>query len=275
MVKSSYPGCPVIMFTGTGNEQVAVDAMKDGFDDYVIKSPKHFMCLPAVVKASLEKAGQRQARKEAEEKLESSLKEKEILLRETHHRVKNNMQVIFSLLDMMIMRTQNQEALALLENARIKIYTMFLVHSQLYRNDSLDQVNMESHIRDIVNHLKSVNLDKDVSLTPVVDYPNVYLPLDRAMPCALVINELIFNSFKHAFKGRKKGNIEVSLKKLSDNTVLLRVQDDGIGMPEEIDIFNTNSLGLKLVKNIVCNQLMGKIRIERGIGTAFFIEFKY
>ena len=213
-------------------------------------------------------------RKRTEEKLKSSLREKEVLLREIHHRVKNNMQVISSLLDMMIMRTQNQEALDLLENARIKIYTMALIHSQLYRSDKFDQIDMDTHARELVNYLMSINIDKDVSIKSVVDCSDIYLTVNQAIPCALVINELIFNSLKHAFKGRKKGKIGVSLKKLSEAMALLKVQDDGIGMPEEIDIFKTNTLGLKLIKNIVCNQLKGKIRVDRGIGTTFIIEFK-
>lgn len=213
-------------------------------------------------------------RKHTEQKLESSLREKEVLLREIHHRVKNNMQAISSLLDMMIMRTRNQKALDLLENARIKIYTMALIHSQLYRSDKFDQIDMDTHIRELVNYLMSINIDKDVSIKSVVDCSDIYLNVNQAIPCALVINELIFNSLKHAFKGRKKGKIELFLKKSSEAMLLLKVQDDGIGMPEEIDIFKTNTLGLKLVKNIVNNQLNGKIRVDRGIGTTFIIEFK-
>jgi len=210
----------------------------------------------------------------AEKKLKSSLREKEVLLTEIHHRVKNNMQIISSLLDMMIMRTQNQEALDLLENARVKIYTMALIHSQLYRSDKFDQINMNTHVREIVNYLMSINIHKDISIKPVVDCSDIYLTVNQAIPCALVINELIFNSLKHAFKGRKKGKIEVFLKKSSEAMALLKVQDDGIGIPEEIDIFKTKTLGLKLVKNIVNNQLNGKIRVDRGIGTTFIIEFK-
>jgi len=213
-------------------------------------------------------------RKLAEEQIKASLKEKEVLLKEIHHRVKNNLQVISSLLDMRIMRTDNQQVIDLFEDTRSKIHTMALIHTQLYRSERFDQINMGSHVQELVDYLRQIYAKSDVSITPVIEHSDVYLSITQAIPCALVLNELVSNAFKHAFKGRKEGEIGICLKREDHNKVFLKVKDNGIGIPEEIDIFKTNSLGFKLMRNTVQQQLMGKIHIERGLGTSIIVEFK-
>ncbi len=213
-------------------------------------------------------------RKLAEEQIKASLKEKEILLREVHHRVKNNLQVISSLLDMRAMRTDNQQVIDFFEDTRSKIHTMALIHTQLYRSERLDQINMGTHIQELVNYLSQIYAKKDVVITPIIEHSGVYLSITQAIPCALVLNELVSNAFKHAFKGRQKGTIEVSLKKKDHDKVFLMVKDNGTGIPEEIDISKTNSLGLKLMRNTVQRQLMGSIHIEQDVGTIIIVEFK-
>jgi len=211
-------------------------------------------------------------RKRAEEQIKASLKEKEELLGEIHHRVKNNLQIISSLLDLSSMRTRNQEEIDLFTDARAKIHTMALIHSQLYRSTRFDQIDMESHIRELADYLSQIYASR--LITPVIECSGVYLSLTQAIPCALVLNELISNAYKHAFKAEQKGTIEISMQRSVEDTIFIRVKDDGTGIPNEVDIYKTDTLGLKLVRNLIQQQLKGKIQVERNKGTEFIIEFK-
>ncbi len=213
-------------------------------------------------------------RKQAEDKLKSSLSEKETLLREIHHRVKNNLQVISSMFDMHSLRTDNQEVIDLFADARSKIYSLALIHSQLYRSDRFDKINMGNHVRELVNYISIIYSKKPSVITPVIAPIDVYLSIDQAIPCTLVLNEIISNAYKHAFVDGENGMVKISMEKSDDGTVLLRVKDYGIGLPEDIDIHRTKSLGLKLVKTLVLEQLKGKMRINRTGGTEIYIEFK-
>ena len=211
-------------------------------------------------------------RKHAGEQIKTSLREKELLLREIHHRVKNNLQIISSLLDMRIMRTKEQQVIDYFEDARSKIYTMAFIHEQLYESKRFDKIDMIIHADRLIGYLSQLYKNKSYFVTPVIEGSDVFLSITQAIPCAIVLNELISNAYKHAFKD-KKGTIWISLKILPDDRILIRVKDDGMGMSEEIDFEKTDSLGLKLIRGIVRDQLMGEIRINRDQGTDILIEF--
>ncbi|MFQ6043238.1 MAG: response regulator [Candidatus Poribacteria bacterium] len=218
--------------------------------------------------------------KDSEQKLQNSLEqttaslaEKEVLLREVHHRVKNNLQIISSLLDMSIMQTNNQEAIDFGKEVYARIHTMSLIHSQLYQSDNFNKIDMEKHIHELVDFLAQIYATREKTITSVIEKSDATLSITQAIPCAVVLNELLSNAFKHAFKNKSKGTIEISIKRSSDETLLIGIKDDGIGIPEDIDINSINSLGFKLVRNLVKEQLKGKIRLERNDGTEFIIEF--
>ncbi len=211
-------------------------------------------------------------RKETQLQLEASVKEKEYLLQEIHHRVKNNLQVISSILDMGRMRTEDPEAVDLITNARSKIQSMAFIHSQLYRSDRFDQIEMGAHIRELLRYLSSVYSTVG-AVTCHVDIDEVYLSLTQAIPCALVVNELISNAFKHAFSNGRKGTIEISMEIAAGNTVQISVKDDGAGPGEKFDLAAVDSLGLKLVRNLVERQLKGSIKLIQKQYTEFLIRF--
>ncbi|MEE9514981.1 MAG: PAS domain S-box protein, partial [Candidatus Brocadiales bacterium] len=212
-------------------------------------------------------------RKRAEGQIKASLKEKEELLNEVHHRVKNNLQIISSLLDLRSMRTQNKEAIDLFADARNKIHTMGLIHSELYHSERFDRIDLKDYIRKLAEYLSHVyGAGRYVALD--VKGSGVYLTVTQAIPCALAMNELITNAFKHAFGKGQKGRLEISVQKPSEDTVSIMVKDDGAGIPEEVDIYKTDSLGLKLVRNLVEKQLKGKLHVKRDRGTEFVMEFK-
>jgi PAS domain S-box-containing protein len=212
-------------------------------------------------------------RKVIEQQIEKSLKEKELLLSEIHHRVKNNFEIISSLLDMSSMGTQNLEIKNLLLASRARIYSMALIHSQLYQSDRFDRVDMAIHIGELTEHLQFLyGSEKKVNLK--IEPSEVYLSIKQAIPCALILNELITNSLKHAFVDKEQGKILISIHNANDNTVLLRVKDDGEGIPGGIEVRPAGSLGLELVNHLVVGQLKGEIRFNNDDGTDVCIEFK-
>ena len=211
-------------------------------------------------------------KKRAEEELRKSLDDKDLLLQEIHHRVKNNLQVISSLLDMTDLQITDSKCRDLITNARAKIQTMTFIHSQLYQSDRYGRIEMGTHVRELINYLTILYGTREKIKTHV-RINKVYLPLTQAIPCALVLNELISNAFKHAFASLKKGTVEVKMELTDDDRVKIRVRDDGIGMDENFDLQETSSLGLKLVRNLVEKQLKGTIRIQKDRFTEFFIQF--
>ncbi len=211
-------------------------------------------------------------RKLTEEKLKASLKEKEILLQEIHHRVKNNLQVISSLLSLQSAHVRDTEYTEMLKESQNRIRSMALIHENLYQSEDLTNVDFEKYIETLIHALvRSYRVSTD-RITVTTKVENVFLGVDAAIHCGLIINELVSNSLKHAFPGRK-GEITVRLRPV-DGAVELTVSDNGVGIPEDIDFKNTESLGLRLVKILAEHQLDGKIRLDRSGGTAFHITFK-
>ncbi len=209
----------------------------------------------------------------AEGELTRSLQEKELLVKEIHHRVKNNLQIISSLLDMKSRRSRDPETCKVLEDAQTKIYNMALIHTQLYQSQAFDRVNMNIHVEDLLSYLLEVYTPMKTRIVPVIDCADVFLPVTQAVPCAVIINELLSNAFKHAFSNRQKGKIEIYMKNSGKDQVFIKIKDNGIGIPKEMDIQKLDSLGLKLVANLVQLQLKGKMEIQGNGGTEVTITF--
>jgi PAS domain S-box-containing protein len=212
-------------------------------------------------------------RKRYEEKIQASLTEKEALLREIHHRVKNNLQIISSLLNMQAMKAADESVVESLLESRSRIHTMSIIHSQLYQSENLELVDMDITIRGLVNFLVALYAKEGKEIAAPVTATGVTLHISQAIPCGLIINELVSNALKHAFKGMAKGNIGISMLSLDDDNVKLSVKDNGVGIPEEFDIYEPNTLGLHLVKALTEDQLKGKIGLKRGNGVEIYIEF--
>jgi len=211
-------------------------------------------------------------RKKAEETLVASLTEKEVLLREIHHRVKNNLQLISGLLDMTRMRTPDLATNSILTDMMMKIQTMAQIHTRLYESKQFGKISLEGQVRDQIAALSNIYSSKQYDVTCGIDSQEIYLPVDQAIPCALVVNEILSNAYKHAFRGRKHGTIGISM---TEDTGKLRiaVRDDGIGFPEEFDIDRANSLGLKLIRTLVQHQLKGSVTFSSHNGTEVIVEF--
>jgi two-component sensor histidine kinase len=205
--------------------------------------------------------------------LNSSVKEKEVLLREIHHRVKNNMQVIVSLLNLQSDETEDKEAQRLLEEGRNRIKSMMMIHEKLYTSDNLAKIDFEDYIKSIASDIFATYGVEKHGVTFVLDASGEALDLDRAVPCGLIINELLSNALKHAFVNNDPGKISVSLARYEQGAYELIVSDNGSGLPKGFDIDKASSLGLRLVKGLVERQLKGHMKVESNGGTKVTIRF--
>ena len=208
-------------------------------------------------------------RRVGEERIRLSLKEKEVLLKEVHHRVKNNLQIISSLLNLQSKYIKDNEALEMFKESRNRIRSMTLIHEKLYRSKDLANIDVAEYIQNLSSNLFRSYSAGRVSLKTQVD--DILLGIDTVIPCGLIINELVSNSLKHAFP-EKQGEIFVNLHRDVGKFTLI-VRDNGIGIPQNVDFRNTDSLGLQLVCTLT-DQLDGAIELNRAGGTEFKITFE-
>ena len=212
------------------------------------------------------------AAKEADRRLKASLLEKEILLKEVHHRVKNNLQVISSLLNLEAGRVTNLEAITALRGSQSRVRSIAAFHEGVYQAHDLANVDMARYLADLLRGLHSTYGSSGDGVLTKVTAEGVVLSADLAIPCGLIVNELATNAFKHAFPGGR-GTIDVSLQRRGDG-LTLRVADDGVGLPERFELTSLTSLGLQLVQTL-SEQVGGAVGIERGAaGVVFSVSFK-
>jgi len=212
-------------------------------------------------------------RRHAEERIQASLREKEVLLREIHHRVKNNLQVISSLLKLQAGYAGYETVAVMFKESQDRIRSMALVHEKLYQSEDLASIGLDEYIHHVINALfrsYGVNTNK---IAAKIDVEAVRLEVDTAIPCGLIINELVSNSLKYAFPEAKKGEIKIMLRSTDENEIQLTISDNGVGIPDDLDLTNTESLGLKLVC-ILVDQIGGELEIDRSAGATFRIKFK-
>jgi|GEM_PF-467880 len=207
--------------------------------------------------------------KDTENELKNSLKEKDLLLQEVHHRVKNNMQIISSLLNLQSSYIEDETVRTLFQESQNRIRSMAMVHEKLYKSNNVSKIDFKQYMSDLVDSLSynhRINPDNvKKKMEPVL------FDVETAIPCGLIVNELVTNTFKHAFPDGNVGEITVELFKEGD-TVFIKVSDSGIGFPDDIDFKNTKSLGLKLVNSLVM-QLDGEIQLDTTNGTTFTVSF--
>jgi PAS domain S-box-containing protein len=212
-------------------------------------------------------------RKQVEQQIAASLREKELLLKEIHHRVKNNLQLISSLLNLQAAQIHDERVLAVFKESQNRIRAVAFVHEKLYQSKDLARIDLAEYIRSLANHLLDsydVGSDAVVVGIHVDDAP---MDLDTAIPCCLITNELVSNALKHAFVGGRTGRVRIDLGSCAGNRHSLVVSDNGVGFPATVDFQTTTSLGLQLVCALV-EQLAGTIELERNGGTTWKITFK-
>jgi len=210
-------------------------------------------------------------RRRSEDLLKSALREKEVLLREIHHRVKNNMQVITSLLNLQASQTEDPAARAMLEESRQRVRSIALIHEKLYRTASLADVDFAAYLKSVADEL--LRTFGKPEITCVLDLEPIRLEIGRAIPAGLIVNELLTNSLRHAFPPGTKGTTRVRLHAAKGGDVELGVEDDGVGFPRGKDLASANTIGLAIVRTLV-EQMQGTLTQEAGRGTNITIRFR-
>ncbi|MDM8519922.1 histidine kinase dimerization/phosphoacceptor domain -containing protein [Anaerolineales bacterium HSG6] len=224
-------------------------------------------------------------RKQAEEQIKTSLREKEILLKEIHHRVKNNLQVISGLLDLQSSYIEDEQALHAFQESRNRIKSMALIHERLYQTETLAQIDFAEYVNSLVGYLRQMYGTGEANLR--FNIAPVFLTIEQAIPCGLITNELVSNAMKHAFppstlslpkgqsesEGSEKHEIYIELQATEGQQLILRVGDNGVGLPLDVDFRRTKSLGMTLVTSLV-KQIRGTIKLHREEGTVFEITFR-
>ncbi|GAB4481125.1 MAG: hypothetical protein Kow00124_28550 [Anaerolineae bacterium] len=218
-------------------------------------------------------------REEAEQKILASLREKEVLLQEVHHRVKNNLQIISSMLNLQLRNSADPEIVTILRDSQSRIRSIALIHELLYRSSDLARIDFGAYIQNLISHLLSSYRDPSRHISIEVDAKDIALPIKQAVPCGLIINELVSNSIKHAFPRADRpaaadrvDTIRVAMHRGSGGQIELTVSDNGVGISSEMDLDNTSTLGMQIVNTLV-RQLGGTLTVSSNAGTSFVVTF--
>jgi PAS domain S-box-containing protein len=211
-------------------------------------------------------------RLKTEKHLQSSVVEKETLLKEIHHRVKNNLQTVSSLLDLQAESITEPKSLEAFRSSQSRIKSMALIHERLYKSENLSKIKAGEYIKNLIEYLEGTYHFPSREIEITTELKDLYLNLDVAIPCGLIINELVTNSMKYAFPHNHKGNIKVSLLSDNEENLVLTIKDNGVGMPLNFKTLNPQSLGLELV-NLMAKQLNGIMAIDGTAGTTISITF--
>jgi two-component sensor histidine kinase len=265
---------PFILMSGAVGEETVVDILKAGAQDFIIKG--RWARLVPAVQRELREADVRRAQREADVALRKSLAEKDILLKEIHHRVKNNLQVIISLLHLQEKNIPDPETRRMFSESQNRVHTMALIHERLYQSNDFEKIDFASYITSLARDLRDSYRVSEREVELRVDAEEIYLTIDRAITCGLIVNELLTNSFKYAFPNELRPEapeVRIDLHRAHEGTVELVVSDNGVGLPAGMDPTQCESLGLSLVY-MLANQLGGSAVYSRGARTRFTVSFK-
>lgn len=258
------PTRPVLILTSHGSELVAAESIKRGALDYVVKSPETFASMPIHAARAKRAWDLLEEKRLAEARLRASLAEKEIILKEVHHRVKNNFQIVSSLLSLQAGLVADPETKAALLESENRIKSMALIHEKLYESQDYSSIDFADYLRTVTMRLDSAYRGSERGIALSYSTQEVSLSIESAIPLGLVLNELVTNAFIHAFPEGRRGEIAIGLR-IEGSDAILCVRDNGVGIPQGVDFEAPKSLGLELVR-VLASQAGGTPSLKTGPG---------
>lgn len=254
--------------TGEASEEIQLEH-KDGSSAHyllsgtrLIQEDKHFILATGINISD---------RVKAEQNIKQALKEREVLLKEIHHRVKNNLAVVSGMLELQAFQTEEQSLKAKLKDSQSRVISMGLIHELLYKSQSFSQVNFSDTISRLVDEITNL-IETDIQIDIQLDLQEIELNVNQAIPCTLILNELITNVYKHAFPDKKKGTCKIFLSE-AGNRIKLTVKDNGAGLPDKFTLKESKTLGLKLIE-VLINQLNARLKYKSNSGSEFSLTFE-
>ena len=249
-------------------EKIQVEALNRDLEGRVVKRTAELVASNTSLKVEIK---ERQA---LEAELQKSLHEKNVLMREVNHRVKNNFQIIISLLNLQARKTRERSVRLLFDECAARIKSISMVHDQLYGSTELTAISLDGYLRQLVQHVSVINDLASRNIAVNVSAPALIVGIDTASFCGLIVNELLSNAFQHAFRDLDGGTVEIQLEVINGDEINLVIRDDGVGLPVGVDPAKSSTLGLELV-NLFVAQISGTMRCERRSGTTFHIGFPF
>jgi two-component sensor histidine kinase len=271
-VRKLAPGVPLIVLTGRDDDAAVAEAMREGAQDYLVKGQIENRALPRALRHAIERFRLLTKAADTNKELERRVREKDILLGEIHHRVKNSLQVVSSLLSLEADRIEDAAVLEMLQNSQNRIRSMALIHQTLYQSKDFGKVDFRAFLDSFVPTLVQSYGIHPEQITLTVHVDEIHLPIDAAIPCGLIVNELISNALKHAFPEGRRGAISIDFKQDTSQHATLSVADDGVGIPEGFAFENSNTLGIQLV-HLLAGQIGGALTVHPVNPTRFELSF--
>ncbi|MBN2096843.1 response regulator [Candidatus Peregrinibacteria bacterium] len=266
---------PVIYVTAYGDKEKIERAKTTEPYGYILK-PFTKLALKADIEMALYNHKVVNELKASSRKIKKSLEEREVMLKEIHHRVKNNMQIISSLLSHQSRRTKNKKTIGLFSESQARIQSMMLIHENLYESKDFSSVDFAAYVKRLMEHLSTLYEVRPFDIDFQVKVKAITLDMNMAIPCGLILNELVTNAIKYAFSDSKKDKKKKKIIKVdmhsSGGKVILTVGDNGVGMPAKINLNKPTTLGLELITTLT-RQLGGNLKLDRKKGTTFTISF--
>lgn len=256
---------PIVILSGLSAEEIAVETLKIGAQDYLLKGQIDAHLLGRSIRYAIE-------RKKTEKIIKASLAEKTVLLQEIHHRIKNNLQLIISLLRIQSSYVTSPHNRDLFKVCQNRVYSISLIHERLFHSQEQTRIDFPKYIKELTIHLYQIFKKSESSVQFEIKAEKILLDLNTAIPCGLILNELVSNILKHAFPKGKKGKFHITMTSPKNNHYKLMIKDNGVGLPDNVNPHNPDALGLQLVKDLT-KQLNGSLKFNRKIGTSYTILF--
>jgi two-component sensor histidine kinase len=264
-VRKLAPEVPLVVLTGRDDDATIAEAMLEGAQDYLVKGQIENRALPRALKYAIERFRLLRRAGIANLELERRVQEKDLMLSEIHHRVKNSLQVVSSLLNLEAARISDPAVSEMLMTTQNRVRSMALIHQTLYQSRDFAQVDFHAFLQSFVPTLVQSYSIHPEEISLEFHVCQAHLPIDAAVPCGLIVNELISNALKHAFPNRRRGRILISFAHPAGRPAVLTVEDDGVGLPADFSFEQSETLGVQLVW-MLAGQLGGSVRVDRACG---------